>query len=131
MLKTPLNIKSCVLSLTFALLFSSVCFAFNCNSISMYVDDSWAYLKKASREQRLDSAQAYMRRAKNSLDDASSAAQDCGCNQAAMEFDDAATKALRAKSASDVDDFNQQIDRCVRSLNAAIELFNDCASRRD
>lgn len=131
MLKTFLNIKSCILSLFFTLLFTSVCFAFSCNSLSMYVDDSWGYIKKASREQSLDGAQSYMRKAKNSLDDAASAAQDCGCNQASMEFDDAATKARRAKSASGVDDFNHQFDRCVRSLNTAIELFNACVQNRN
>lgn len=100
--------------------------AYSCDSLSYAVDQSERWLKRASRESDLDSAQHYVRKAQNSLEEAAYAARDCGCEYAASEFEEAATKARRAKNASDVDDFLYQFRRAVRAYNSAIDAISSC-----
>lgn len=101
--------------------------ASDCSNISSYIDDAERYLKRASNESSLESAKDYMRKVKNSLEEASTAARGCGCDSAASEFDDASTKARRARNAGDAGDFIYQYNRTVRGYNSGIDALNNCA----
>ncbi|MBP6962678.1 hypothetical protein KBB49_04030 [Candidatus Saccharibacteria bacterium] len=108
------------------LLSPSYCFAYSCDTLPSSIDDSSKWLKRAANETDFDSAKNYMRKAKNSLEEASYGARDCGCDYAASEFDGASTKARRARGASDVDDFNYQFSRAVKSYKAALDALSLC-----
>jgi hypothetical protein len=70
-----------------------------CSSLRLNVDDARTQLRRAANEADFESAKNYARRAKNDLEDAELAAKDCGCPEAASEFDDAARHARRARGA--------------------------------
>jgi len=100
--------------------------AYSCEMLSSSIDDSRRWLKRAAEETDLDAAKDYMRKAKNSLEETASALRDCGCDFAASEFDDASTKARRARDATDVEDFSYQFDRAVKAYNAGLEAISSC-----
>ena len=81
-------------------------------------DDAYSYARKAYRESSFDDAQRYARRAKNSADDAKSAAEECNCDDAASEFDDAYTYARRAYNASDLSELRDYARRAMRAAEA-------------
>lgn len=69
-------------------------------------------------------------RAKNALEDASASATGCMCNMAYTEFDDAATRARRARNASDEQEFVEYMNRTIKSYNSALNEVQICASQR-
>jgi len=68
----------------------------DCSSILSDLNDAERYLRRASEETDSDSAKDYMSRARNALEEVAAGAEDCNCDDAASEFEDAATRARRA-----------------------------------
>lgn len=98
----------------------------SCDRVSNDVDEARSKLRRAAGETDLESAKDNARRAKNALEDAASAASECGCSAAYSELDDAASKARRARDAYDSDEFVYQINRSIRSFNAALDALRRC-----
>ncbi len=71
-----------------------------------------------------------MHRARGALGDVVSDVTDCGCSDAASEFDDASTYSRRSRDANDADDFNYQFSRAARAYNDGIEALNWCVRHR-
>jgi vacuolar-type H+-ATPase subunit E/Vma4 len=105
--------------------------AYTCDMLSFNVDEARSKLKRATNETDLESAKDAARRAKNALEEAAYSARDCGCDTAAMEFDSAATKARRARDASNADEFVDELNRAIRSYNSAIDFLRLCRPKKD
>lgn len=100
--------------------------AYSCDMLAGSVSESTRWLKRAANERDLDSATDYMRKAKGSLEDASGAARDCDCDNAASEFDSAATRARRARDADDAEEFIDEFNRAVKYFNYGIDALSSC-----
>jgi hypothetical protein len=98
----------------------------SCDSLSYTVDEVRSKLRRAAGETELESAKDAARRAKNALEDAAYAAMECECSWAYSEFDDAATKARRARDADSGDEFVDQLNRSIRSFNSALDALRRC-----
>lgn len=100
--------------------------AYDCQMLPTFIDDAETQLRRAIRATDLEEGQSYARRAKNALDDVALAAMGCQCTLAYSEFDTAASKARRAQSTDDPDDFVYQLRAAVRAYNAGIDALQLC-----
>lgn len=101
-----------------------------CRDLSSAIDEAQMRLKRAAREQSLDDAQDAAKKARYALDDLASAADDCKCDDAYSEFDDAARRARRARDAGNVDEFREHLNKAIRSYNSGLTMLQSCARRR-
>ena len=109
-----------------ALAVSTGAHAGNCSALRSQIEDSRDYLRRATRETDLDSAQTYARRAYNSLSESASSAYDCDCLSARSDLDSAATYARRASREDDPDDFPDMLNRAIRAFNNALGSLRSC-----
>lgn len=101
-----------------------------CDMLTSSVDDARTRLRRAASETNLEDAKDQARKARNSLDDAASAAQDCKCDAAYSEFDDAASRAKRARDADNAEEFVENLNRSIRNFNSAVEALRSCARQK-
>jgi hypothetical protein len=101
----------------------------SCPGLASNIDDARTELRRATNEGDLDDAKGYARRARSELEDAETAARDCGCASAANDFDDAATSARRAGDADDSGGFSDSLSRAIRDFNSALASLRACAAR--
>jgi len=109
---------------------SSSAVAQSCSSLSQNIDDARTELTRARDSNDFDNAKNYARRAKNELEDAELAANDCKCPLAASEFDDAARHAKRARDSDSGSDFANELRRAIRDFNSALSNIRLCKSSR-
>jgi hypothetical protein len=55
---------------------------------------------------------------------------DCGCHMAYSEFDDAASRARRARDSSDSGELVDNLNRAIRYYNDALQALRICAAER-
>jgi hypothetical protein len=101
----------------------------SCPGLAANIDDARTELRRATNEDDLADAKGYARRARSDLEDAETAARECGCSSAANDFDDAATSARRAADANDSDGFSDSLGRAIRDFNSALSSLRTCAAR--
>ena len=127
---TMKNLKLKLAAMLLASSFSLIATASTCDMLTSSVDDARTKLRRAANESTLEDAKDQARRARNALDDAASAAQDCKCDTAYSEFDDAATRARRARDADNAEEFVENLNRSIRYFNSALEALKLCARQR-
>jgi len=92
--------------------------------VRMAVDEGNTAVRRIKTASSLDEAQTYARRFQSAMEDAAMQMLMCECILVQSEFDDAETYSRRAKNASDGDDFVHQMNRAIRSFNAAVDAIN-------
>lgn len=92
--------------------------------IEMAVDEANTAIRRIKGATSLEDAQNYARRLQSAMEGSSLQMAMCECHLVQSEFDDAETYSRRARNASDRDDFVYQINRAIRSFNAAIDAIN-------
>jgi ubiquitin len=95
----------------------------SCSMLSHDVDDARTKLRRAVNETNLEDAKDYARRAKSSLENASMAAMDCGCNLGSMDLDVAASGARNARDADSSEEFVSYINRAIRAFNSSLQAL--------
>lgn len=108
----------------------SNCSAADCSSVASAVGDARDAIRRVTREDDFNEARDLARKARNALDDAASAAEECKCDDAHNEFDDAATHARRARDASDSAEFVDEVRKMIRDFNSAVGALQACARTR-
>jgi hypothetical protein len=101
-----------------------------CPDAESAAQDVETYARRAYRETSFNDAQDYMRRAKNSADDAQSAASDCRCPDAESAADDAYTYARRGYNASSLRELTDYALRTMRAAQDTQRAAQDCPRMR-
>ena len=98
----------------------------NCSRVASEADDAYTYSRRALRETDFDSAKNYMRRAKNSADDANSLASACRCSNVKNYTDDAYTYARRGYNSSDLSELLGYAKRAMNAAESAMDAARAC-----
>lgn len=88
-------------------------------------EDAYRFSKKAYEAEEYDDAVSYARRAKNAADEARTAAEECGCLDAASFFDDAQTYSRRAQNSGDIDELRFHAKKAMRAAAEGIEMCEE------
>ncbi len=103
-------------------------YAQDCYDAYSSADDAYTYARRGYNSDNLDDLQYYARKAKNSAEEAMSAAEDCYCDDAYSSADDAYTYAKRAYRETDFDSAQYQIRRAKNAADEAMSNADDCGT---